>query len=436
MNFHPNGVWRSPMTALLLPIIVALTQCTRPEQDLGLSLQPEGDLLNVFQTDTVTLFAFTEVEDSLQTDELSQSLLGNTVDPVTGRIMTSFYTQVRLAAPDIDFGANPECDSIVLSLKYTGQAQGLLTPQHFGVYEISDALDQAATYTSNQDFALTGANLVDFSKQPLSIEPLKRLVVGGDSVNPQLRIPLQLAFGNRLLTAGSTVYSTNADWLEYFKGLYVYSLSVDGAVFNVDLVDVESRMRLYYHNDTDTLFYDYNINSLCARSNRFAHSFGNDAAGISSENPLDGSSRLFVQGAAALKARIDLPYIDAFSAERRVINKAELIVPLADALESRNTPIPQLFVLTENEDGQSVGLPGQLSTTIEIGGSFNVQTNQYRFNITRWFQDYLNGNQTVKRLYLVSGSAGISALRSVLAGPAADSSDPEANMRLVVTYSN
>lgn len=436
MNFHPNGVWRSPMTALLLPIIVALTQCTRPEQDLGLNLQPEGDLLNVYQTDTVTLFAFTEVEDSLQTDELSQSLLGNTVDPVTGRIMTSFYTQVRLAAPDIDFGSNPVCDSIVLALKYTGQALGKLTPQYFGVYEIGDALDQSETYASNQDFTLLGANLVDASKQPMAIAPTAPVVVEGESVNPQLRIRLQNEFGERLLTAGDAVYSTNADWLEYFKGIYVYSLSVDGAVFNVDLVDVESRMRLYYHNDTDTLFYDYNINSLCARSNRFEHSFANEAAGITADNPLDGSERFFVQGAAALKARIELPYMDDFAAERRVINKAELVVPLAEASDGRTSPISQIFVLTENEDGQAVGLPGQLSTTIEIGGSFNGQTNEYRFNITRWFQEYLNGNQAVKRLYLVSGSAGISALRSTLAGPSANPDDSEANMRLVVTYSN
>lgn len=436
MNFHPNGMWRSPMTALVLPILVALTQCTRPEQDLGLNLQPEGDLLNVYQTDTVTLFAFTEVEDSLQTDELSQSLLGNTIDPVTGRIMTSFYTQVRLAAPDIDFGSNPVCDSIVLALKYTGQAFGTLTPQYFGVYEIGESMDQAESYSSNRDFQLIGANLVDFARQPLAIAPTQRLVVGGDTVNPQLRIPLQQALGERLLTAGESVYSTNADWLEYFKGLYVYSQSIDGAVVNVDLVDVESRLRLHYHNDTDTLFYDYNINSLCARSNRFDHSFANEVAGISADNPIDGSERLIVQGAAALKARIELPHIDNFAADRRVINKAELIVPLAETPDGRTTPIPQLFVLTENESGQAVGLPGQLSTTIEIGGSFNVQTNQYRFNITRWFQDYLNGNQAVKRLFLVSGSAGISSLRSVLAGPQANPDDASGNMRLVITYSD
>lgn len=436
MNFHPNGMWRSPMTALVLLIIVALTQCTRPEQDLGLNLQPEGDLLNVFQTDTVTLHAFTEVEDTLQTDELSQSLLGNTIDPVTGGIRTSFYTQVRLAAPDIDFGSNAVCDSIVLSLKYTGQTFGTLIPQYFGVYEISEALDQSLTYSSNRDFQLIGANLADFTRQPLAIAPTRRLVVGGDSVNPQLRIPLQIALGERLLTADESVYSTNAGWLEYFKGLYVYSQSIDGAVINVDLVDVESRLRLYYRNDTDTLFYDYNINSLCARSNRFDHSFANEMAGITADNPLDGSSRMVVQGAAALKARIELPHIDDFAAERRVINKAELIVPLAETPDGRSTPIPQMFVLTENESGQAIGLPGQLSTTIEIGGRFNAQTNQYRFNITRWFQDYINGNQAVKRLFLVSGSAGISSLRSVLAGPQANPNDSNGTMRLVITYSN
>ncbi|MFT6279076.1 MAG: hypothetical protein ACJAU0_001903, partial [Flavobacteriales bacterium] len=61
--------------AIFLLMSVLLTQCKRPEQDLGLGLQSEDDLLAVTKTDTLTLEAFNVLEDSLRTDELSLSLL-------------------------------------------------------------------------------------------------------------------------------------------------------------------------------------------------------------------------------------------------------------------------------------------------------------------------------------------------------------------------
>ena len=436
MNFHHPGLRRLIRAALFLPIIGALSFCKRPEQDLGLNLQPEGDLLNVIQTDTLTLQVFTVVEDSLRTDELSQSVLGNVNDPETGLMQASFYTQLRLSAPDIDFGVNPVCDSIVLALKYTGQAWGRLIPQNIQVFELAEPMDQVENYYSNRDFSVVAENLVAPGTGLLPINLKSRLQVGADSVNPQLRIPLSLELGERLLSAGTEVYANNTAWLSYFQGLHVRSTSADGAAFSVDLVDVESRMQLFYHNDTDTLSYDYVINSLSARSNRFEHLHGNSVEGITADNPIDGSVRNLVQGGASLKTRIEIPFLNAFNDfDRLVINKAELIIPVDYSGDGRFPPIPQLFVLTESEGGEPVGLPGQLSSTIEIGGGYEPINRQYRFNITRWVQEYLKGNQAVNFIHVVSGNAGLSVARSVLNGPSAEPQTPSRNMRLVVTYS-
>jgi hypothetical protein len=95
-----------------------------------------------------------------------------------------------------------------------------------------------------------------------------------------------------------------------------------------------------------------------------------------------------------------------------------------------------LFVLTETADGNAVGLPGQLSTTIDIGGAYETANNRYRFNVTRWFQDYLNGNQAVNFLHVVSSNGAITVGRTRLNGPGADPENPERNMRLVVTYTD
>jgi len=437
MNFHQESLRRSVRTAIFLPLIAALAYCKRPEQDLGLNLQPDGDLLNVLFTDTFTLRAFTVTEDSLRSDELRQSVLGNTVDPETGLIMASFYTQVRLSAPDIDFGPNPVCDSIVLALKYAGPFWGRTTPQSFAVFELDESIRQEDNYFTSRDFDVKAENLVRPGTGLLAIKPTRRLFIAGDSVSPQLRIPLALSLGERLLTADPSVYANNINWLEYFKGIYVVSGSTDGAALNFDLVDVESRIRMYYHNDLDTTFYDLNISSLSARSNRFKQVFGNNLAGLNPESEIDGSARTWIQGGASVKTRVEIPFLNELNRfSRRVINKAELILPVSGPTDPRFPNMPQLFVLTETADGQAVGLPGQLSTTIDIGGSYEPSANRYRFNITRWVQEYLNGNQAVSFLHVVSGNAGISVQRTVLNGPEADVEDPERKMRLLITYTH
>lgn len=435
MNFHHIGFRRSVRAAIFLPLILALAYCKRPEQDLGLDLQPEGDLLNVLHADTFTLRAFTLVEDSLRSDELSQSLLGNTVDSETGQIQASFYAQLRLNAPSVNFGTNPVCDSIILALKYTGQSWGALLPQSFSVYELDDALDPQDNYFTNQAFAVAGENLVMPGTGPLETNLTKRPVVGIDTVNPQLRIPLDTEFGERLINAGSTVFASNNDWLQYFKGIHVFSNTPNAAVINFDLVDVESRMRLYYHNDADTLFFDFVINSNSARSNRYSHAFGGLLAGLTSQNPISGQERTWVQGGARLKTRIELPYLMELNKHpQRVINKAELILPVTNPPNSRTPNVPLLFVLTENAEGNAVGLPGQLSSTIDIGGNYEPFANRYRFNITRWMQEYLNGNMAVNFLNIVSSNGGITVGRIGLNGPEASTDDLEKNMRLVITY--
>jgi hypothetical protein len=325
----------------------------------------------------------------------------------------------------------------VLSLKYLGQFWGKHIPQAFEVLEVSETLEQTNDYFTTQDFETIPGNLVHPSVGEIPINVTERLLVGEDSVNAQLRIPLSLDFANRLLTAGADVYDTNEDWLTYFKGILVRSISPDGAVLSFDLVDSESLMRLYYHNDTDTAFYDYNINALCARSNRFSHQFFGPLTALNSSNEIDGSLETYVQGGARLKTRIEIPFLDEFNrVQGKTINKAELFLPVSDAPESRYPNIPLLFVLTETADGSAVGLPGQLSTTIDIGGAYETANNRYRFNVTRWFQDYLNGSQAVNFLHVVSSNGAITVGRTKINGPNADPENPERNLRLVVTYTD
>ena len=135
--------------AITVPFIVVLLcffiSCKK-NNDFGLQVQPNQDLLSANQTDTSTLITYSAIEDSLKTDELSgPNLLGSYVDPSFGFLKTSIYTQIRLEN-SVDFrpdGASSldgiVVDSVVLYLAMDGY-YGNEGSQTFEVYQLDLSL--------------------------------------------------------------------------------------------------------------------------------------------------------------------------------------------------------------------------------------------------------------------------------------------------------
>ena len=427
---------RSFAAALFL-LILGVSACKKENDEIGLDLQPESDLLNILQTDTVTLVATTVREDSLRCDELSQSLLGNNLDPNTGLTRASIYTQLRLSTPDHDFGTNPVADSLILSMKYTEESWGTIRPQYFEVLRMTEDYEIDSAYYTNRDFEFDPVNLIIPGNETQTFRPEQSINIDGDSLGPQARFPLDVGLAQELVEAGADIYDTNDNWLDFFKGLHIRSTSGQGGIVNLDLVDGATVMRLHYHNDTDTTFFDYVINSVTGRMNRFEHSYAGDLQVLNQGEDANGDVRNWVKAGAGCKTQITFPYLDELNkVEGRTINKAELFLPVNAPFDSRAPYQELLFALTVDENGNAVGLPGQLSSIIDIGGNYESFGNRYRFNITRWVQNYLNGEQAVNYINLVSNNAGISARTVGINGPHHSETDSTLNMRLVLTYSN
>ncbi len=103
---------------LILVLAFLLITCNDDKNSLGLDVQPPNDKLNVFTVDTTAVIAYSQIVDSVKTDETSLTLLGSMVDPVFGSSTASFYTQFRLSQTAFDFGTTPFPDSLVLALDY------------------------------------------------------------------------------------------------------------------------------------------------------------------------------------------------------------------------------------------------------------------------------------------------------------------------------
>ena len=428
--------------ALFFAILFLIGACEKPEQRIGLDVQPEDDLLNLMYTDTFTIEATTVKEDSIKTDELSISLAGNYMDPVLGTVESSFSTHLRLPTNSVNFGDlnNIELDSVVLSLVYEGQVYGNLNNQTWSVKELLDPIYVDSSYYSNRDLLL-GDELIDpaFATQPILPDDWVFLTET-DSVVPQLRLRLQNSFGQRILNeSGSSNLNNNDAFVEFFKGINISSSTTDAGVIRFNALDLESRVTLYYRNTAleDTIEFNLNINADCARYTRFKMNYDGTVLSGIENGPISGATNCFVQAGGGLKTKLEFPSLTTLNEfDQRTINSAILLIPVnTDDIEDFEQQ-SSLFALTVNGEGESSAIPDQLLGPAHVDGEYDQENRRYRFNVTRFVQAVIDGVQESGELFLVSSSSGVSVRRVRLNGPDAFLEDPSRNMRLVLTFSN
>ena len=437
---------------------IFFTGCRKPESSIGLGLQPETDLLNLVTTDTLTLEMSTVREDSLETDELSTAVLGRVFQPRIGWTTAGFATQLRLSATGVNFGINPEVDSLFLSLRFTGDTYGQLSPQSLLVQQLADSLSFDSTYYSTFNPEVTHDILNDETQGLISLNPSDDVIIGEDTVVSQIRLNLKPSLGQAILNQDTSVFNNNDSWLDFFPGIVVSTVGNGVGAAGIDISSGLSLMKLHYHNDTDTSFYDFIVSPLSARVNMFSQNYVGELAALNSPVSdsvfVDGKQSVYIMSGAGLKTQIKIPFLelikdsitemdDTISLDC-AIQKAELILTLDESyFDSRYPPHEQLYILTENADGNPISTPDQMSMGVNIDGYYDSQNKNYHFNISRSIQHLLNrssgayyGNfspeDPIPPFHIVSSRAGISIQGVVLNG-----TDSEENhAKLVVSYSH
>ena len=181
-------------------VLIAITGCKKPDSSIGIGNLPEDDVLTLYSTDTLTLHMSTIREDSLKTDQLSSAVLGRVFHPRIGTTTAGFATQLRLSAPNHNFGDSPIADSIFLELRYTGAAYGTFTPHYLMVRELVDTLTVDSSYYSNFDPETTHGSLVDPSAMTFSIKPTGDTYTETDTIEGGLKIPMSMDFAHAFNT--------------------------------------------------------------------------------------------------------------------------------------------------------------------------------------------------------------------------------------------
>ncbi len=448
MNSKLTKLQATLLTGLLL--LLALFACKKDPYEIGIDLLPASDTLNVRSTDTCTVEAFSMLQDSMRTDKSTSLIMGSMIDPVFGKITSSFYSQLRLQTEGVDFGKNPVLDSLVLMMVYNGYYGDTLTKQNVKVYEISQDFEYDSTFFSNQNLGTYPTLLADQDFIPNITDSVS---VGGTKVVAHLRINLNKLtnyLGNKILNAPASALATNSAFIKFMKGLYVQSTPVNGkgALMNFSITNGVSKMVAYFHNgddpQDDSLHYDILMNESCAHFTHIEHNGYLDARQdlkqqLLNHDSAQGANQLFLQGMAGVKVKLKFPYMKNFGLGKVVaINEAILELKNLET-DTTYSPPPSLIMIRQDSVGRIGYMVDENEGSSYFGGTYNETTRSYYFRLTQHMQKVLlNSYSNHFDIYIVVNNPIRSTMtpnRIVLGGPNPLTPGDNSNrLRLKVTY--
>ena len=426
---------------LLFVALIFFASCKKVP-DIGSGLQPSSSYIKVAFTGEQNIVAESERIDSLSTKAASLSLAGDLNDPIFGNSNLSFYTQIGLTSNSIKWGEGATTDSIVLQMIYSGYYGDTLTPLTLKVYEVNENMSgDSMTYYSNTSFAY-GDELANYTFSP---RPKTRANIDDDSLTAAvIRIPVDNALGERFIS-NENYFASNSTFMNYFKGLYVSCepVSGTGSICYFNLLNTKSYLRIYYHNDYDTTFYDFNVSDKYIRFNHFEHDYNTATNPISFDDTTN--QYLYVQSTAGVRSRLTFPNIAQWAKDMNtnvLINEAKLIMTGANGMingvdndTAMFTQPIQLVVVKANEDGSYSILPDQLVGTSYFNGMYDSKTDQVWFRISEYVQDLVLAGPDAENhgLFVYTYSGAYNAKRWVFHGP--NSQDTTNRIKLEIIYS-
>lgn len=401
-----------PFFRLLLSIFFPLfflfiVACEEDPTDIDINFKPVSKL-NIYFSDTLQVKAFTYSQDSIRADETIYNLLGTVHDPVFGTATASFLTQIRLSDKFYP-GDNASVDSLILFFETNGLYGDSLAGMNMEVYQSFKTIYLDSMYYSN-------FNLSDsIGTVPLGVQNYTPV----DSV---IKVYLDPGFGDWLISDTSALVSQSA-FQNHFKGFYVSSKETfagSGGITRIDLLSLGSKLALYYRNsETDSLSYDFDINTYAARVNLFEHDFStaDEATKIQHLNDHVEDSVVYVQGIAGVYTKFALPYLSVWKDSMPLaVNHAEFVINIYDEFSNQVFPSAEEFdLLIKNQEGNYERLIDSYFGDEYFGGQLNDSI--VKFTVTTQIQDYLEDKKEQNEFYLLVKNQEYIPNRSVFTSP-------------------
>jgi len=380
--------------------------CKEDTGTIGLGIQSEDEFLNTDTHNSTLVVAYSASHDSLVTSEVSTNMLGYLNDPVFGKTQAGIYTQFRLSSLDADFGENPEVDSIVLTLVYAGYYGDTLNSFKLNVYELDEEIKKNERYytTSSLKYNI-GENLTEDPNCSISPRPTTRPDTSVSVYYISINLKKEFADKKFISQSKRSVYASDANFLDYFKGLYLEASEPtgNGCMLSINMTNSSSKLSIYYSNSkSKNLKYSFNMNDSTTHFGVFNHFDYVDASPNLREQLKDTTSAstkeiLYAQAGAGIKIVLHFPYLKKefdslkkFDSQKVIIHRAKLVISQKDDALANYYPPNALNIYTNPLAGYF--LPDYFLGTDYFGGKYNQEKKEYSFNITRYVQELIDGS--------------------------------------------
>ena len=386
-----------------------LFSCKDPSE-IGLDIHPESDRIliknnsNFFNFSTNTLS-----EDSLRTDEPVRLLLGNlTSDPIFPKSNAHFISNLLLPSNNISFGdiTNIIVDSVILQYvidDYYGNE--IQTFPNLYVSKLTDPIYKDSSYYSNYPVVYSQSELVS----------VNNIVVQDSNSVSIIKISIDNSVGQEIIDGGNAL-SSNEDFLQYFYGLKVttvnpsdLNLANDNTILYLNADNQKSKFSIYYRDisvNDSVMSFDLMLGGDAARVNLF------NQKNIQQLNASTDSC--YVQSMSSYLTSIQFNNLESIrdTLKNKVINKVNLKFSCNEDLQFGAHE--KLFLVRKNSMGVNVFLSDFVIEGESHFGGQN-QSNNFTFNITRYFSDLINGaSGFTGELLLLPSGAVINANRTII----------------------
>ena len=398
-----------------------LFSCKDPSE-IGLDIHPESDRILIKNNSDFFNFSMNPLsEDSLRTDEPVRLLLGNlTSDPFFPKSNAHFITNLLLPSNNISFGdiTNIIVDSVILQYvidDYYGNE--IQTFPNLYVSKLTDPIYKDSSYYSNYPVVYSQSELVSVNNT---------VVQDSNSVSI-IKISIDNSVGQEIIDGGNAL-SSNEDFLQYFYGLKVatvnpsdLNLANDNTILYLNADNQKSKFSIYYRDisvNDSVMSFDLMLGGDAARVNLF------NQKNIQQLNA--SADSCYVQSMSSYITSIQFNNLENIkdTLKNKVINKVNLKFSCNEDLQFGAHE--KLFLVRKNSMGVNVFLSDFVIEGESHFGGQN-QSNNFTFNITRYFSDLINGaSGFTGELLLLPSGAVINANRTII---------PKSSFLIEVIYS-
>jgi hypothetical protein len=414
---------------LTLLIGLFLFASCKSSNTIGLDVDPataiEGTLVDSLTVDTKTV-----LDDPASTASLVRYPLGFITDPELGTTEASLALTVNIPSAAYSFGTNPTLDSAVLVLPYSTQFYGDSTSTYsVDVHQLTTDISDQTSFASNRAYGYNASTLVgNYTGILKPTTPMKITdVVSGapDTLKAavaQMRIKLDPNFIKTAILEDTSILKNNAFFSAGFKGLHV-SINKErstgpGGIAFFTMSGTNSNLEIYYkkQNATSSSAKDsVDVNfPITTSSNPVAatvkHNY-TEKVTTQLANPAVQYPVTYLQGLSGLRNKISFPHLSSFIKNlggKIVINKAELVIDVSSGSDVNPfVPAPRLALYTYDIAGVRANIRDNQgsTTTTTYGGTYDGTNKNYKFIVTSYLQDLIDGKSLDYGTYLSTSSS-------------------------------